>query len=454
LNQATSTAIAQARDALDAAVRAVYAAENDHHKAELLTSVAHIYARIGDKAKAQEIVDKLVRIGEAIEEFSPHTQVIRQAVYLMVALGDTPGAVNLVDKVNNDGGKDEVVRELVHARTHYGDLEGALATARLVPEARRTNALLYIAQELMRQGRLEEAHRISDLQTQPMSVIISKWTLAEAEAKAGNKAAALKELDEAKRLIETYPGQSDSAREQNLRTHAEYQARAGDWRGAVMTIAILSPPGEKNLYDNAILDIVRAQTLDGNSAGAAENAEKLATGSWKPRAFATIASVQAEKDNFETARATCGKALALASELPEGPGRDKAFDALARAQIRARDFDPALKSAGLIKGQFDRCWLLLAIAKAQTKAGPTNAAAATFEEAARIAMSADKRTREGLINFTARTWWEFGDQKAAQAWVESRPAPYDKAYALVGMAHGMLNRAGVPQESSGKRSPK
>jgi len=200
-------------------------------------------------------------------------------------------------------------------------------------------------------------------------------------------------LLDAMSTIEELP--AGDARDAPLELLAYKQTENGNGRQALRTASLITNPEMKAF---ALQDVGIFQGTSGNQVAAIETIENISRGNGRASALASLALVQAEKDD-----PSAGRTLQLATEAardPEAKVEPYVFGTIAVTRAILKDLTGAQEIAANLKDAESRVWPLRNIA----------------------AMMA-----------------EAGDSRGALALAANEQDAYPKAYALLGTAEGIIS---------------
>jgi tetratricopeptide (TPR) repeat protein len=241
---------------------------------------------------------------------------------------------------------------------------------------------------------------------------------------------------------------------------AEAQARSGDIEGAIKTAESLGSTnpfflGPDILYARAYIKIASAAASKGNFDDALEYAEVIPLPEQTVMALAEIAKFQALAGKRVEAKATYQKALRIANTVFDHWAKDLALRFVAISQAKVGDIGAALETANSIQSiDINRATALAEIAFAQALAKDTTAARKTFQEALKAAQNETidlPEHYEYIALIRART----GNADAALAWASQLEPARTRAYALLGVAKGLLapSSEAIPEDKADADHP-
>jgi len=364
--------------------------------------------------------------------------------------GDAAGALHFASSITNEATKGPLLVEIAGAQAKAGDVPGALQTTDAITAtdanardsagrvlghtAQKIQALLAIADAQEKAGdRAGAGHTLkraqglvsadSSLRENDRSTL---GTIAQAEAMVGQ----FKEALETARSIPF-----DVPRGVVFATIAGSQAKAGDVQGALQTVQAIQGEDHDFWKAIALARIGKVQASQGDQAGATEtfqNAVRTVESiSGQSMAYfrgwrlAAIAKAQAQSGEGAASVATFEKALNSARAMPDpragtvnyqAYSKDMLFSLIAKAQAEVGLVKDALKTAGEIRVLPDK-------SRERGWGGGDPKVTALYE----IARAQGLRV----------------EPREAVAWVETVQVPTEKAFALLGLAEGLLGPAGA-----------
>jgi tetratricopeptide (TPR) repeat protein len=217
-----------------------------------------------------------------------------------------------------------------------------------------------------------------------------------------------------------------------IRSIAVIQAKAGDRKGTLTTLALLEPEERVPALCNTAYQL----SLAGKSAEALQLVRQDSASEAQSCVF-TIAKVQLQTGDIVGAQAT----IAPIRNREQGPGKTQELSLL-EDKLRAqpgdknaqRKLDAIADTAGQIR-EFEE-----GLAQAQAKAGNLSEALATIDSLASRNGKYGHVTRQ--VNFEGISSAMAANKQAssALAWARTLVDPQEKAHALIGIAKGLTSR--------------
>ncbi len=259
---------------------------------------------------------------------------------------------------------------------------------------------------------------------------------------------------------------NDDLRKQAVMGVAYIQAATGDLSDA---FARLDGLRESSAEIGALLWITVQQVKTGRVAEALQTATPIGDPALKAYALNFIAIAKAKKGDRQSATAIFQQALALADGVSDRATKSAILLLIAQAQGEAGDkksalltiqeaiktgVEPredyqkqnlaiayassgeirnALEIASTIEKVYEKAAVLLRVAVVQAREGNVKEA---LQTASKIALADTPFSCRGIAEALAKT----GDAKAAIEWASKLTSPSSKAYALLGIAEGILER--------------
>jgi RNA polymerase sigma factor (sigma-70 family) len=279
-----------------------------------------------------------------------------------------------------------------------GDEKGVRAPEAAKPVAESAKDPVPGADQKVLQRALQAASDIKDPEQKARALVL----VAEAQTKAGGRAAALQTLQRAFKVGDALPnndGKDFYVRMGVLGPVVGAQAEAGDVDAARRTLGAIGKPKVNDGVDDEFVDNCLAS------------------------ARVSIAVAQARAGKAEEAAGTVAR---IDERRREGFGTP-AFAEIAGAWARAGDWKRAEETVKAIKNEDFQVRSWLAIAKVQAKVGKGDAARASIAEALRglppeiPGDAAGLGRRAGGLQLVAMAQAELGDRKAALLTAESIP---------------------------------
>jgi predicted negative regulator of RcsB-dependent stress response len=351
--------------------------------------------------------------------------------------GDLPSALLLIGTSEEGASKAIAYSQVAEQFNEVGHFERALGIARMIHNqiGYLVPTLTRIATKQWKSGGRREAEKTlrealdaveREEKTNPDSST-SFLQIAVAQVTVGDRPGALATVD---RLDHVLASTEDLGRKEILlQDVAMTQAQMGEIPAALQTADKILPGG---LRDFALQVIAEQQAQQGDLRGALETAAHIRDSTWGPFALRRIAHAQAESGDSAGALETIGKLQAdsARAEALSGVAFELAVKAHpAAAQILQFAWEAASNAEDEVPPH-----VLEEIAVARGILGDI---AAALDVVARM-KQADSRTWP-LWNLTEMIV-AAGDARGALALAESQDASKPKAYALLGVANGMLEQ--------------
>lgn len=316
---------------------------------------------------------------------------------------------------------------LVRIQASRDDLVGAQETAQTIPPGYpRTSALQTLAEASLRLGNKTAA------------LAYLKEAIAAAQAIRADEAKAytLRHLAVLQAEMGTISAALDTAQSIKNRHHvieaiemiADIQAKAGNKKGTLTTLALLEPGNRVRVLCNIAYNL----SLAGNSAEALKLVRQ-GSASEDPSCVFTIADAQLQTGDIVGALAT----VAPFRNSEQGPGRTKELSRL-EDKLREQPGDKNTRQRLDAIADFEE-----RLAQAQAEAGDLSEALATIDSLALRDGKYSHVTRH--INFDSISSAMAANKQAnkALAWARMLVDPQEKAHALIGIAKGLPARRAV-----------
>ena len=313
---------------------------------------------------------------------------------------------------------------LVRIQASRDDLVGAQETAQTIPPGYpRTSALQTLAEASLRLGNKTAA------------LAYLKEAIAAAQAIRADEAKAytLRHLAVLQAEMGTISAALDTAQSIKNRHHvieaiemiADIQAKAGDKKGTLTTLALLEPGDRVRVLCNIAYNL----SLAGNSAEALKLVRQGSASEDSSCVF-TIADAQLQTGDIVGAQAT----IAPIRNREQGPGKTKELSRL-EDKLREQPGDKNTQQRLDAIADFEE-----RLAQAQAEAGNLSEALATIDSLALRDGQYSHVTRH--INFESISSAMAANKLAykALAWARMLVDPQEKAHALIGIAKGLTAR--------------
>jgi len=356
--------------------------------------------------------------------------------------GNLAWALNIIATSEEGPSKAIALSQIAEQRAEVSDFERALTIARMIRDQLdyRVLTLVRIATKQWKSGNTRGAER----------------TLREA-------------LDEVERTQAANPNSEASGAHSMFLMIAVAQAALGDRGGALATIdrvyAIAAKADDSGPREMLLQKLAMAQAQIGEIQAGLETARKMLPGHQRDFAFQVIADQQAQQGDPRGA-------LETAATISDPTWRPVVLRRIAHAQSTSGDAAGALETIDSIQGDVERAEALAEVAFDQ--AVNVNATAAqTLQLAWEVAKNAQGELPshvfgeiavargilgdmagaleivDGMKDARSKVWplWNLtermvaaGDARGALDLAEAQDAPEPKAYALLGLAQGLLDQ--------------
>lgn len=429
----------------DAALDTAFLIGDEYLKTGAWRQIAVAQARDGDRETANKL---LGRVLQAVAAFK-NVHLIRVDALIATAeaqaqIGDMSGALKTAVSVGNLRGKAEALRNIALVQAKDGDAKGALGTAETIADEKiKAQALRGIAAARAeagdREGALQTAAGIRD----PYLKAGAYRRIAVAPPIVRDRAGARDILKQALDAAMTIQGENEKADALGGITLA--YVGAGDVAGAARTAAMIEgvfsakplPDVAVTTKAEALRAIAVAQVRAGDSQGALQTVGSMGNPYMQASALAEIAVVQAERGDRLAAEATLRKAAQVASAIRELVAKAPALLGVAQAYARVGDratavklFRQARQTVRVSDDERYKTDALMDLAMVQSGARDFSGAVETAEgiqdvyakaHAWRVIATAQGAHREQVLS-----------------WLAKDASPVKKAYALLGIAEGLL----------------
>ncbi len=407
--------------------------------------IAVAQARGGDRETANKL---LTQVLQAVGAFK-NVHLIRVDALIATAeaqaqIGDVPGALKTAVSVGNLRGKAEALRNIALVQAKGGDAKGALDTAGTIADEKiKAQALRGIAAARAeagdRDGALQTAAGIRD----PYLKAGTLRRIAVAPPILKDRAAALDILKQALDSAGAIQGENEKADALGGITMAFLAA--GDVKGAFRTVALIEsafagkplPEVAATTRSEVLRAIAIAQARAGDSQRALQTAGTIATPYMQTSALAEIAVVQAERGDQIAAGTTLRKAAQVASAIQDFAAKAPALLGIAQAQAKAGDRAAAIKTfrqaRQTVRVSDDERYktdALMDLAMVQSGVGDFSGAVETAEGIQDVYA----RAHAWRVIATAQG----GNREQVLSWLAKDGSPVKKAYAILGIAEGLL----------------
>ena len=420
---------------------------DDYLRTGAWRQIAVAWARAGDREAAGKLLGKAL---QAVAAFK-NVHLIRVEALIATAeaqaqIGDVPGALKTAASVENLRGKAEALRNIALVQTKGGDLKGAgEITDTIADEKIKAQALRGIAAARAeagdRDGALQTVAAIRDPYLKAGAFRRIAMASAIVKDRAGTRGILKQALDAAMTI------QGDNEKADALGGIAMAFLAAGDASEALRSVTLIEnvfagkpiPEVAVHARSEVLRAIAIAQAQAGDSQRALQTAGSIPTPYMQTSALAEIAVVQSERGDRLAAEATLRKAMQVSSAIREFVAKAPALLGIAQAYAKVGDrasatrtFRQARQAVRVSDDERYKTDALMNLAMAQSGAGDFSGAVETADGIQDVYA----RAHAWRIVATAQG----GNWEPVFSWIAKDGAPAKKAYALLGLAEGLLSR--------------
>jgi RNA polymerase sigma factor (sigma-70 family) len=387
---------------------------------EVLTADARTTSADEARAVAKSLPEYLDRFPGANRDFRDYA--LQDVALALGEAGHVKTALTLVDAMA-DPDKQGWVRPHVYSKAalalaREGKVREAVRAAEAVPdEGVRVEALA---------GILYQNYSFSGLPHEP--------GVAQSQAKAGDRRGARRSLVRAEALARGLKDEQQRAR--YLATVACAWAQYGDISAA---LAATKDVGALRWQVMALAGVARQQAAAGQKKEAQTTVDGIHDAAARAHALYNLALGLAQGGDRKAAARALDRARELVQTLPQ-EDRDLHLHNLATAQATAGDVPGALRLTRLMNPG-NVAMTTRNVLYGQARSGDMKGALRNADEL----LGDSAFFRGSALRGIAREQTERGDEARALAWARKRTAATDRANALLGVAEGLLRRAGQPR---------
>jgi tetratricopeptide (TPR) repeat protein len=404
--------------------------------------IAVARARAGDREAAGRLLGKVLQ--EVASFKNVRVEAMIATAEAQAQIGDVPGGLKTAMAVEILSGRSEALRNIALVQAKGGDHAGAIETAGAIADEKvMAQALRGIAvaraEKGDRDGALQTAAGIRD----PYLKAGALRRIAVTPAMLKDRAAALAILKQALDSAGAIQGGNEKADALGGITMAFLAA--GDVNGALKTVALIEravagkPHAEvaATTRSKVLRAIAIAQAQAGDSPRSLQTAGSIAIPYMQASALAEVAVAQVERGDRIAAEATLRKAVQVSSAIREFSAKAPALLGIAQAYAKVGDraaatktFRQARQTVRVSDDERYKTDALIDLAMVQSGAGDFSGAVETADgirdvharaHAWRVVAAAQGENREPVFS-----------------WIAGDGAPVRKAYALLGLAEGLL----------------
>jgi tetratricopeptide (TPR) repeat protein len=414
-------------------------------------SIASVRARGGDIDGAQQT---LALIGADSEK----SFAISDIALAQARANNFADAARTASTIQDSDGRDRNLAWIANLQAEAGDIQGAAQLAHSIKNAQyKAQALALIAARKADGGHTEEAHVVvqealqAAEQAEPSEGGAGRSSLAACGSKEPEQPrdVALEQIvvtqagaGDFAGALETIRRMHDKAGKENmLATLAGYQARAGDFANARGSIDSINRDSCKSA---ALHDIVMAHFEAKNLSAALLTVNDMTDLNQKADTLTYLAQQVVEQGAVSSAMGILDQARSIASHLKDDHDRAFLLEQIAYIQAQAGNYKEAAKTlaeaepaaiAAQEEAKRNNAWTsaLPDLIEQQAELGDLDGAWSTLSHLA-------ESDRRSIIQDVARARSKTGDTQGTLAWTARQVAPRDKAFALIGVAEGILQR--------------
>jgi hypothetical protein len=207
-------------------------------------------------------------------------------------------------------------------------------------------------------------------------------------------------------------------------------ARLGNLQAAEAALARV--PQDAELRPYALMALARARAQAGDGAAARQMVDQL-KGRLQGEAFYELALGQLDHGDREAALESCDRAWELVRGFQFA---NAALMSIVRVRIHAQDFQGAMALAEANRSPNRRASEFGVLAQAQAQIGDFAAALETIDQQP----AEESQSKTTQLRKLARAQTEHNREQDALSWVRKRESPEERAFALLGVAEGLLKR--------------
>ena len=404
--------------------------------------IAVAWARAGDREAAGKLLDKVL---QAVASFkNVRVEALIATAEAQAQIGDVPGALKTAASIENLRGKAEALRNIALVQTKGGDLKGAGETADTIADEKiKAQALRGIAAARAEAGDRDGALRTVEAIRDPYLKAGAFRRIAMAPAIMKDKAGRRGILKQALDTAATIQGENEKA--DALAGIALAFLAVGEASEALRSVTLIEnvfagkpiPDVAVNTRAEVLRAIAIAQAQSGDSQRAVQMAGSIPTPYMQASALAEIAVAQSERGDRLAAEATLRKAVQVSSAIREFVAKAPALMGIAQAYGKVGDraastrtFRQARQTIRVSDDERYKTDALMDLAMVQSGAGDFSGAVETADGIRDVYA----RAHAWRIVATAQS----GNNEQVLLWLAKDGAPARKAYALLGLAEGLL----------------
>ena len=430
----------QLADIIRRALEAVLAVENDSERATLLSEIAVVQAKAGDRAASTESIRAAVALMESCDDashkgFAMGVMALRQA-----EVGDIQGALdtNGLLRTGNFRGWSPAHTDLLHAyiaigQAKQGRFDDAHRTMESICAAHQKSfALVQIGNEQWKRGDRERASATFQQAIQTAGQITNSYLKAKTLADLVDAYLAIGDRDSARELVDEVLRIASNEQQRGLRLGvlreaARAQAACGDVDGVLQT-------HDELLQDRLgrSLRAVVSEFKRGDLKSAFDSLSSIRLSRQNSPIVDDIVMAYANSGDFETA-------VEMAAAMSDSDWRRMTLSRVVQRQISVGRLTDAADTCATIDEGSYRARLFSEVAAAQMEAGNVELASTLFEQSHTICSDglAKGESYASVRREIAANEAEAGRVKTSLAWAGRQQSARALAYALLGVAEGL-----------------
>jgi tetratricopeptide (TPR) repeat protein len=399
---------------------------------------AIVESALGDIAAAQaKHGDTVGAVRTATGIASANPQVLIGLVAGRVRAGDLPGAQQIV------AGLDEGLQRyaqwgIVQGQRDRGrPIDAQITASAISPGHAKASALLELAQHHLKSGNKSNAVGLLQEAATAAGSTMNEWAKADVLWRI---AGAMAEAGELFTAMDTARGiEKEGHRRFAMLDIVKAQTKQGDFKGAFNSALVLKEAGgddDASGYESAVAEVLAELTKSGRPKEAKEavgNFEDLKHRRWI--LLGRIAWAQAEAGDIPGAKAT----MTSADPEPQRAARRKELLRLSQVPREHLSVDDQNRFQALHEMDGIVHWTLEAIAKAQARKGDIRGAVATADG------FSQESYRSSLFRKIGAMEAQNDRVNQALSWARALPSTGDKVYALLGTAEGLSTGKSAPR---------
>lgn len=356
-------------EAIDRALTSSEQIVDPYRRAEVETGVARAQALIDERNAAEKTLRTALKSAEDIVEPTFQGWVLNEIVLAQIAMDDLESARATAERIRSERPQGAAWLAIAMTQLRSDNLSGAMKTAmRIADDDAADQAWRQIVAVQVSRGDLKAARETVRRIDDDFYRAQAAGDIAVADVRAG-------ELVSAKTMASSV---RKAYRSQVSERIAIAQFDLGDKAGALVTASAIDSPIDRALVQARLATRMAAGAdVEGANRLFAAATSVMSTAKDRDMRRATswshLARLKFAANDVTGAKQALASAISAAADMPAGPRRDDAYDAVARSYVRIGQSNDALEVASRIDDRVTQALLIRDIVASQAGSGGANA---------------------------------------------------------------------------------